>query len=184
MITYIISKKKYKVPTSYNDVTYNTFCSVLIFEGDGLDLLALKTSIPVEILKQIDIASLKELHNLVKFFDNPDYLNTVAVIDKKIEETTNIGLLPVGKLFACQQALEVAQTKIKDFDAEKHTIIKFILAGAEIIKAYVDVDITDKPITQYYGMILFFSQRLQSFMYDGKKQYPNTNRPRKRLKLV
>ena len=180
-----IAGNKYNIPTSFHDVTFShliKFVEVSIQQdADWYDMLAAKTGLSRDIVNQLSLSDQKNLDDVTAFFYNFEVLSTYPV-NTKIAEAIDIGMASADKILQCEQQLKIAKNKIKDFDPEKHTIIQFLFAGAEILKIYLSrerktwygkkktetFDVNNKPCTEVVGLVLFFCQKLHSFLKYGR----------------
>lgn len=180
-----IANTKYKIPTSFKDVTYSHLLkfieATLKDNADWYDMLSAKTGLSRELIDNLSLSDQKNLDELTEFFYNFDTLSAYPV-DTRIAESIDIGMASADKILQCEQQLKIAKNKIPEYDVDKHSIIQFLFAGAEILKIYLShekrawygvkkkivFDINERPCVEVVGLVLFFCQRLHNFLKFGR----------------
>lgn len=162
MVTIKIDKK-YKIPTSWNDITCGKFREWLLLDttGDEIEVyfkkLSFASGVPVEVLEKCDIFTIESITTAISFMYEPALLEAFNIYDKEYD-SIEVGLMPAKTILQVQGAL----TKAKKLIPEEG-ITTYLIAGNEIVLAYTGKDITDEPITQWYGLMCFFLSKSIAF---------------------
>lgn len=158
MITASIGGKDYEVPTSWKDISYSQYCSILNFEGsDGVQFLSLISGIPWATLIKVDAESIGMLTQLFTFVKDYTFLEKYNYMVPELEG------FDVGN--EKWHKLEKAKLAIKK---HKH----YVCAAREIFKIYFegpDSDIADMKLHIAWGRINTVLGNINSFFESYKR---------------
>lgn len=146
MISILINKSKYEVPTSWYDVTYKQWNDIQS-EKDELTMLSIITNIPIELLNNFTQNQLEKIGIVINFLQTPidfkDISKPVNPIDIKRQSW--------GKRIEAEQVL---RNKADDIDG--------------IVKCY-DVDI-NSPIIEVFEIVLDIIEQLKLIIETESKE--------------
>lgn len=127
----------YSIPSTWDDVTYKHFAES---RAQPLEKrLSSQTQIPLEIISNLPLATVKNLIDIVEFQDRlPEFFEQVNL-------DIYVGNEHYVKMEDSRKALE---------DSDKW------VAAIEITKLYTGIDISDLPVTKGMGYAVFFLDRL------------------------
>lgn|SRR3972149_3087469 len=146
MISILINKISYEVPTSWYDVTYKQWHEIQS-EKDELTMLSTITSIPIELLENFNQNQLDKVGIVLNFLQNPIDFKDIG----KPKNPIDIKRQSWGKRIEAEQLL---RNKIDDIDG--------------IIKCY-DVDI-NCPIIEVFELVLDIIEQLKLIIEREEKE--------------
>ncbi len=146
MISILINKISYEVPTSWSDVTYKQWNDIQS-EKDELTMLSIITNIPIELLNNFTQNQLEKIGIVINFLQTPidfkDISKPVNPIDIKRQSW--------GKRIEAEQVL---RNKADDING--------------IVKCY-DVDI-NSPIIEVFEIVLDIIEQLKLIIETESKE--------------
>lgn len=149
MIKVKLNDVVYQLPTSWADITFEKYCTIVAAEdGNIIARLTAASGIPVELLDKLPLSSLTSLTEVLAYTDEP---NAAYLFSKPYENKEfNIGKENYSK---------IEEAKILLSKAEKP-----ILAAAGIVKIYTGEDINNQPVTECLSKAGFFLAACQHFL--------------------
>lgn len=139
MITIKVNDKEYKIKTSWHDVSYFEYAEMKNPYADelkALQKLARYTGIPQDTLYEMNLQQLEKIIDIVSFMDG----DLIEYEEKEI---------PV----------QIAKESWYKFEKSKQIFEKEpnpYKAIIEVVKEYLNFDISDKPVTEVYCYADFF----------------------------
>lgn len=164
MIALHINKIKHQVPTSWADVSFQTYIDMLVCafrNADEFEIVSARTGIDVEILKQTDYLGFLKIVELTEFMSGSLEAFAVVPDDMKIDIATQ----PYEKYYICKQAIKAEWTKLFGDKAQlepAEATIVYLSAAPVFCKQYLEIEIQDKPIPAVYGIAVFFCNLFKS----------------------
>lgn len=128
----------YSIPSTWDDVTYKQFAES---RNQPLEKrLSSQTQIPLEIISNLPLATVKNLIDIVEFQDRlPEFFEQVSL-------DIDVGNEHYIKMEQSRKALEENNEWV---------------AAIEITKLYTGKDISELPVTKAMGYAVFFLDRLR-----------------------
>jgi hypothetical protein len=149
-----IEKKKYNVPTSWKEVTCGQFKQFVVSE-DYFERITILTSIPKEIIENLNWESLQIINAALEFSNRYEDLNGFNFYDKDFD-TFDIGKQPAHTILAVRGILSKGK--------QKDDITTLLYNGIDIMNVYVkEEDLYQESITKWYGLMCFFLSKWVSF---------------------
>lgn len=144
MIPVKLSDQSFNIPTGWHEVKYLDFANA---QGQTLEIrLSCQTTIPKEIISTLTLPTIKKLIDIVEFQETlPEFYEAVKVLNKKGEPLI-IGDEPYIKMEQARQALEQKSEW---------------LAAIDIVKLYLDKDISQMTVKDSIGYAVFFLEQLK-----------------------
>lgn len=170
-----IQKKKYVIPTSWNEVTCSQFQSFLLAQ-DIFDKITCLTGIPKSTVENLDWPSVQTIQTAISFSNDFTLLDGVNVYPKEFEGF-EISKQPAKTILQVHGVMKKARELTDD------EFLQHIYCGVDIMSIYIDsakeqlkdsenfddisgINIYNEPITKWYGLMCFFLSKWVSFSID------------------
>jgi hypothetical protein len=181
-----IQKKKYLIPTSWDNVTCSQFQQLLLAK-DIFDRIHVLTGIPREIAENLAWDSIQIIFTAIEFSTDFTGLDGVNVYPKEFEGF-DISQQPAHTILSVQGVIKSASNKFED------EFLKHLYCGVDILNIYVeqakhtdetlsDINIYNEPITKWFGLMGFFLSKWVSFSISSAI-YLTTNQANTKKKQV
>lgn len=164
---FTIGETDYEIPANWHAVTFNKYLEWLNdwvskfptdkeeLTGDGevfdiefpVKLLSFQTGIPLDVLMNITATDINDISLTQTFWYDLDF-TAWNVVDKEITEKVNIVQAPAKHMIGFVHALNALNGKHE------------LNVMPQVIHGYFGIDITDQPVTQYFGLATFFLSSL------------------------
>lgn len=145
MISILINKEKFNIPTSWNDVMYSQWTKIQS-ETDDIKILSIITNIPTELLINFNQGQLEMISGLLSFLQTPLDFDNIG----KPSNTINIKMKTWGQRIEAEQIL---RNKSDDIDG--------------IVKCY---KLADMPIIEMFEMVLDIIEQLKEIIETESKE--------------
>lgn len=161
MVTITIADTKYAIPTSWKDITYERFCKIYTWqkkdaeltEDEALLFLSDATGIDYKIVAVLPTVDCSKLLGLLSFVSNYDYLKCSFVLEEKYK--LDIGSKEWWRLEKAKQAMQNKGD--------------YLLAAGDVIKVYFDEDISQRKLTDVFGLINYMGGEMDKFFEAFKE---------------
>ena len=170
MTTIKINGRKYAVPASWHDITVGQFIELVKFQPkddvtDFFNRLSIVTGIPSSVLEQTDYEGVELLKLRTDFVNDLTLLESVNFFPKELEGF-KVGEQPSVTILRVQGCLQKARKMLPD--EPEGSALLWLVMGQEITEIYLESagvpqDLTNEPITKWYGLMCFFLNRSVHF---------------------
>jgi len=151
MITLAFNGNTYQLPTNYDELTWQQYCSVINnLERPILDRLHTVTKIPIDDLLQLSVIDFGKLCEILSFIDIPQVGEHYGYSDIDI----NVGAGTYGQLEKARQAITQS----------KH----WVLAAQKVGLIYLNEDINDLNLAVAMGKVKAMFHAINSFLNKYK----------------
>lgn len=170
MTTIKINGTKYAVPASWHDISVERFMQLVRYQPsddvqDFFNRMSIVTSIPVKVLEQLDYDSVELLKLRTDFINDMTALEGVTFYPIELEGF-KVGEQPSKTILGVQGCLTRARKMLPD--EPDGSALLWLVCGQEITEIYLESagvpqDISQEPITRWYGVMCFFLNRSVHF---------------------
>lgn len=184
-LTVKVLDQKFIVPVSWHHVKWSDYINVInLKDAKPFQYLSLKTGIPVELLEMMDINSIEILSTATSFFEG-DGLKAFSGFSNELN--LDVRRLPVKYIIASQQSIK-RSIDLLGLDEEGYKITEtdlnqiFLNSAVDFVKIYTGEDISDKPVSDVFGIACFFLLKFRTFFMSDIKDYMNLKIRSRKLK--
>lgn len=149
MITIVVDGKEYAVPTGWEQINFSRYSEIVAAQTKSIEhRLSAFSGIPITEVGKLSFEQAQVLMHMTDFMHGWEL---AAIYSTKYSDELNIGHRSYNDIEKAKQAISKAKTQ-------------HVLCGAELVKIYYGEDISQQPITDCLGKVLWLMESINKFL--------------------